>query len=171
MLWQASLMGPYYKSSGLFSFDASIVLMMPAVGFAIGCFLAGILADKVFHSKKKVLVIGTIVYTIVWAVIAFTQIDNQMVQMAINLGFGFFGGWFVVSYGQIKELYPLSVAGTSSAAINLFPFLGGAVLTTAAGFLVTNNTPDQFQSIWYLVLVMMVIACICAVMTVEKAKD
>lgn len=171
MLWQASLMGPYYKSSGLFSFDASIVLMMPAVGFAIGCFLAGILADKVFHSKKKVLVIGTMVYTIVWAVIAFTQIDNQMVQMAINLGFGFFGGWFVVSYGQIKELYPLSVAGTSSAAINLFPFLGGAVLTTAAGFLVTNNTPDQFQSIWYLVLVMMVIACICAVMTVEKAKD
>ena len=171
MLWQASLMGPYYKSSGIFTFDTSLVFMMPAVGFAIGCFLAGILADRVFHSKKKVLVIGTIVYTVVWAVIAFTQIDSAPVQMAINIAFGFFGGWFVVSYGQIKELYPLAVAGTSSAAINLFPFLGGAVLTTVAGFIVTDNLADQFQTVWYAVLVMMVIACACAFMTVEKAKD
>ena len=91
--------------------------------------------------------------------------------MGINLGFGFFGGWFVVSYGQIKELYPLSVAGTSSAAINLFPFLGGAVLTTVAGYIVADNLPSQFQSMWYAVLVMMVIACVCAFFTVEKAKD
>ena len=65
--------------------DTSLVVMMPAVGFAIGCFLAGILADRVFHSKKKVLVMGTIVYTAVWAVIAFTQIDSAMVQMAIRV--------------------------------------------------------------------------------------
>ena len=170
MLWQASLMGPYYNSSGLFTFDPAVVLMMPAVGFAIGCFLAGILADRVFHSKKKVLVIGTLAYTVVWAIIAFTCIDNLVVQAAINLGFGFFGGWFVVSYGQIKELYPISVAGTSSAAINLFPFLGGAVLTSISGFMITEYTPDQFQTVWIAALVMMIIACICAFLTVEK-KD
>ena len=65
----------------------------------------------------------------------------------------------------------MAVAGTSSAAINLFPFLGGAVLTTVAGFIVTDNLADQFQTVWYAVLVMMVIACACAFMTVEKAKD
>lgn len=168
MLWQAALMGPYYKSSGLFSFDPAVVLMMPAVGFAIGCFIAGVLADRVFHSKKKVLVTGTVIYTLVWAIIAFTCIDNFAVQVAINLGFGFFGGWFVVSYGQIKELYPISVAGTSSAAINLFPFLGGAVLTTITGFMITDYTPEQFQTVWIAALVMMIIACVCAFFTVEK---
>ncbi len=167
MLWQSSLMGSYYSNT-FPGMDSSIITMMPAVGFIFGCFLAGIMADRVFHSKKRVLIIGTVIYTIVWIVIAATHIDSVAVQIVINLCFGFFGGFFVVSYAQIKELYPLNVAGTTSAALNLFPFLGGAVLTTIAGYLFTDHSLGEYQAIWWAVVVMMIIACICAFLTIEK---
>jgi hypothetical protein len=53
--------------------------------------------------------------------------------MAINFAFGFFGGFLVVSFAQIKELFPIAIAGTSTAALNIFPFSGGAILQQVSG--------------------------------------
>ncbi|MBQ1462841.1 MAG: MFS transporter, partial [Candidatus Methanomethylophilus sp.] len=125
-------------------------------------------------SRKKVLIIGTVVYTVLWVVIWATAGNSSMngfaVQAAINFLFGFFGGWFVVSYAQVKELYPIAMAGTSTAALNLFPFAGGAILITVAGFIVTDKTLAQYQTVWLMAVVLMVIACICAFLSVEKEK-
>ncbi len=177
MLWQASQAGAYYKGIGGFSTaDAANILMMIGIGMVIGCPLAGRLSDKVFHSRKKVMLFGTVIYTIMWAVIYFTSgntdiTSNFMIQAVINFLFGFFGGFFVVSYAQIKELYPIGMAGTSTAALNLFPFAGGAILITIAGMIVVDKTLAQYQTLWLMALIMMVIACVCAFFSVEKQKD
>ncbi|MFA6952807.1 MAG: MFS transporter [Candidatus Methanomethylophilaceae archaeon] len=175
MLWQASQAGSYYK--GIMGFDAttaSLMITMVGVGMVFGCPLAGILSDKVFHSRKKVVIIGTLIYTIIWAVIWLTSgmdaMYNTSIQAAINFAFGFFGGFFVVSYAQIKELYPIAMAGTSTAALNLFPFAGGAILITIAGFIVTSKTLAQYQTLWLMAFIMMVIATICAFISVEKGE-
>lgn len=171
MLWQASLAGTYYKNIyGFSSGDYGLLITMVGVGMVFGCPLAGMLADKVLHSKKLVILIGTAVYTVVWAVIWLCagSLDSWAAQAAINFLFGFFGGFFVVSYGQIKELFPIGMAGTSTAALNLFPFAGGAILITIAGFMVTNKTLAQYQTVWMMAFVMMVIALICAIFSVEK---
>jgi sugar phosphate permease len=174
MLWQASQSGSFYVNVYDFTKgDAGLMVTMVGIGMVVGCPLAGVLSDRVFHSRKKVIVVGTLVYTGIWAVIWLTAGNASMnsftIQAAINFMFGFFGGFFVVSYAQIKELYPIAMAGTSTAALNLFPFLGGAVLITIAGVIVTDKTLTQFQNLWMMAFILMVIGSVCAIMSVEKA--
>ena len=69
----------------------------------------------------------------------------------------------------IKELFPIAMAGTSTAALNLFPFAGGAILTTIAGFIVVDKTLAEYQTLWMIAFILMVIGCICAFLSMEKA--
>ena len=177
MLWQASQAGGFYKNVG--GFDAStysMFLTMVGVGMVFGCPLAGRLSDKVLKSRKKVIIFGTLAYTIIWGLIWALSgndgfVTNVAAQYVSNFLFGFFGGFFVVSYAQIKELYPIAMAGTSTAALNLFPFAGGALLITVAGFIVSEQTLAQYQTLWLMAFIMMIFATVCAFLTVEKGKD
>ncbi len=175
MLWQASQAGSFYQRVMDFSSgDAGLMVTMVGVGMVIGCPLAGRLSDRVFKSRRKVIIVGAVAYTIVWAVIWLTSGTETMysfgVQAAINFLFGFFGGFFVVSYAQIKELYPIAMAGTSTAALNLFPFAGGAILITVAGFVVSDQVLAEYQTLWMMAFFLMVIGCICAFLSVEKGS-
>ena len=176
MLWQASQAGSFYKSVyGFSAGDAGIMVTMVGVGMVCGCPIAGRLSDRYFHSRKKVILIGTLVYTCLWGVIWATAgkgyMDGIAIQGVINFLFGFFGGFFVVAYAQIKELYPIAMAGTSTAALNLFPFAGGAILITIAGFMISDKTLAEFQNVWLMAFLMMVAACVCAFLSVEKGSD
>jgi len=174
MLWQASLAGKYY--SGVYGFTSSeygLLITMVGIGMCVGCPLAGMLADRVLHSKKKVVVLGTLVYTIIWAIIWITagNLGSWGIQAVINFMFGFFGGFFVVSYAQIKELYPIAMAGTSTAALNLFPFAGGAILITIAGAMLGEGELADYKTIWLMAFVLMIIGLICAILSVEKGHE
>lgn len=176
MLWQASQAGSFYKSIyGFTAGEAGLMVTMVGIGMVFGCPLAGTISDKVLHSRKKVLIIGTAVYTAIWAAIWLTAgmdgMDSIAIQAAINFLFGFFGGFFVVSYAQIKELYPIAMAGTSTAALNLFPFAGGAILITIAGFIVSEKTLTEFQNLWMLAFAMMVVALVCVILSQEKTSE
>ena len=176
MLWQASQAGSFYKNIyGFSSGSAGLMVTMVGIGMVFGCPLAGTISDKILHSRRKVIIVGTLVYTIIWGVIWLTagndSMNNIAIQAAINFLFGFFGGFFVVSYAQIKELYPIAMAGTSTAALNLFPFAGGALLITIAGFIVSEKTLSEFQNLWMMAFIMMVIALICAFLSVEKGSE
>ena len=61
-------------------------------------------------------------------------------NMAINFAFGFFGGFFVVSFAQIKELFLIAIVGTSTATLNIFPFAGGAILQQVSGLMLTTRS-------------------------------
>lgn len=177
MLWQASQAGSFYGSVG--GVDKSTYanfIMMVGIGMVFGCPLAGRLSDKVLKSRKKVLIVGTIVYTLVWIFIWLTAgnqdiVGNEAIQYVVNFLFGFFGGFFVVSYAQIKELFPVGMAGTSTAALNLFPFAGGAILITIAGFIVTDKTLAQFETVWMIASILMIVACVCAFLSKEKERN
>mgnify|MGYP001779918510 FL=1 len=133
MLWQALQAGMYYRNVyGWDSTQFGLLLTLVGVGMVLGCPLAGYLSDKVLRSRKKVICFGAVCYTAVWTVIWLTAGDlaSWGMQAAINFCFGFFGGFFVVCYAQIKEFFSISMAGTSTAALNLFPFAGGALFTT-----------------------------------------
>lgn len=177
MLWQASLAGTYYQNMGGFDgMTSAMFVTMVGVGMVVGCPLAGVLSDRVLKSRKKVIILGTVMYTIIWAVIWLTAdptgiLQNAIAQYAINFLFGFFGGFFVVSYAQIKELFPVGMAGTSTAALNLFPFAGGAILITIAGVIVADKTLAQYETVWMMAVILMVIACICAFLSKEKARN
>jgi len=176
MLWQASQAGSFYTNVYDFTKGtAAMMVTMVGVGMVFGCPLAGRLSDKVIHSRKKVIIIGTAVYTIIWGIIWLTAGKEYMnsvgVQATINFLFGFFGGFFVVSYAQIKELYPIAMAGTSTAALNLFPFAGGAILITIAGRMVSEKTLAEYQTVWLMAFILMIVALICAIFSMEKKSE
>ena len=83
--------------------------------------------------------------------------------MAINFAFGFFGGFLVVSFAQIKELFPIAIAGTSTAALNIFPFAGGAILQQVSGLMLTSRSLESYQGLWLFMLICMIIATLAAI--------
>jgi len=173
MVYQGLQMGPYYDNFYSME-DFSLMITLVGVGMIIGCPLSGVLSDRVFKSRRKVLLVGTLVYTVIWAIIWIFagELDSMLTQGIINFLFGFFGGWFVVAYAQIKELFPVAIVGTATAALNIFPFAGGAILQTLSGFIVTTGTDlAEFETLWLLMFLCMIVASIAAFFSVEDSQN
>jgi sugar phosphate permease len=171
MVYQGLWAGPFFHD--ILGWDKAtygLVLSFIAMGMIFGCPIAGYISDKILKSRKKVLIIGTVVYTVIWAVIWMTagQITSTEAYMAINFAFGFFGGFFVVSFAQIKELFPITIVGTSTAALNIFPFAGGAILQQVSGLMLTSRSLESYRSIWLFMLLCMVIAMVAAFLSKER---
>ena len=171
MVYQGLWAGPFYHD--ILGWDKGtygLVLTFIGIGMILGCPTAGYISDKILRSRKKVLIIGTVVYTIIWAVIWITavQITGMQAYMAINFVFGFFGGFFVVSFAQIKELFPMAIVGTSTAALNIFPFAGGAILQQLSGLMLASRSLEAYQDLWLFMLICMVMATAAAFLSREK---
>jgi len=173
MLWQASQAGSFYRSVyGFSATDAGLMVTMVGVGMAAACPLAGVLSDRIFRSRRKVLIIGSFLYTVAWGMIALVTnleaCDDVIIQGAINVFLGFSAGFSVVAFAQIKELFPVEMAGTSVAALNLFPFAGGAILITISGFLVSSKSLEEYSVLWIVMFVMMVLATVLSFFTEDR---
>lgn len=178
MAYQGLWAGPYFKD--ILGWDKATyagILTFIGFGLILGCPVAGYLADKVLKSRKKTLIIGTSLYTLLWfAVWFFTGMDNPLFYQILYLLFGFFGGFFVVCYGQVKALFPISIAGTSTSILNFFPFIGGAVLQQVCGAVIASYglnaaggfTLAGYQMAWLLLAVGMVISTISVYFSEEK---
>jgi sugar phosphate permease len=171
MVYQGLWAGPFFHD--ILGWDKAtygLVLTFIGIGMIFGCPIAGYISDKILKSRKKVIIIGTVVYTITWAIIWMTagQINSPEAYMAINFVFGFFGGFFVVSFAQIKELFPITIVGTSTAALNIFPFAGGAILQQVSGLMLTSRSLESYRGVWLFMLICMVIAMVAAFMSKEK---
>lgn len=173
MVYQGLWAGPFfYDVLGWEKTTYGLVITFIGTGVIFGCTTAGYISDKVLGSRKKVLVAGSVAYTAIWAVIWFTagSITSPQAYMAINFFFGFFGGFFVVSYAQIKELFPIAIVGTTTAALNIFPFAGGAVLQQVSGLILTTRSLEAYQSVWLLMLVCMIIATVAVTFSRESEE-
>jgi len=174
MVYQGLWGGPFFRDVlGWDKATYATSLSFIGVGMIFGCPTAGILSDMILKSRKKVVVAGAVIYTSIWAVMWFIagEVESQEAYIVIHFLFGFFGGWFVASYAQIKESFPIAMAGTTIAALNIFPFLGGAVLQQLTGYMMVNNSLNDYRAVWLFMLVGMVIACVCAIMSKEKERE
>jgi sugar phosphate permease len=172
MVYQGLWAGPFFHD--ILGWDKptyGLVLSFIGIGMIFGCPTAGYTSDKILKSRKKVLIIGAVMYTITWAAIFMIagHITGAQTYMALHFIFGFFGGFFVVSFAQIKELFPITIVGTSTAALNIFPFAGGAVLQQVSGLMLTSRSLESYQGIWLFMLICAAIAMFAALLSKEKA--
>jgi sugar phosphate permease len=172
MVYQGLWAGPFYHD--ILGWDKAtygLVLTFIGIGMILGCPTAGYISDKILKSRKKVLIIGTVAFTIIWAIIWITagQITSAEAYMTINFMFGFFGGFFIVSFAQVKELFPITIVGTSTAALNIFPFAGAAILQQVSGLMLTSRSLESYQNVWLLMLICMVMATVAVFLSKEKA--
>ncbi|HUT55250.1 MAG TPA: MFS transporter [bacterium] len=130
--------GPYLMQVyGMSKGDAGNVLTMGAVGMIFGSPLLSLLSNRVFKGRKALLVIAsaaTLALTTI--LVLYTGRLSLTSLYLVCLGFGVFTNAIVViGFTAAKELFPVSIAGTSTGLVNLFPFLGGAVFQPLLGHL------------------------------------
>ena len=139
-LWASSYLTTIYHMSKV---EAGNLLSIIPIGMIIGCPLSGFVSDKVIKSKKKVVLLGCILYTLTWIPLLF-MIDSMSINFLRILLFfyGLFGGFFVVVYANLKENLSLDMAATGIGLLNTFVFLCGALFQQIMGAIIAKNTSN-----------------------------
>jgi len=129
--------GPYLMEVyGLNKAEAGAILMMVGIGMMIGSPIIGFLSDRILRSRKKTLMIFTIVYFLTWIPIAFITSGLSIPTLyLLSFILGFSGGVLIIAFTSTKELFPLAITGIATSMVNIFPFVGGAVFQTVMGYL------------------------------------
>jgi MFS family permease len=93
------------------------------------------LSDKVFRSRKKVIVLASVItLCLTIPLVFFPDAMNRPALYLLCFLLGMFNSAIVVvAFTSAKELFPVEIAGTSVGLANLFPFLGGAVAPPILG--------------------------------------
>jgi len=87
------------------------------------------LSNRVFHSRKKVLILSQLGGLCVFAPLAFFTGDFSVTALYIWCFFYsfFMSSLVVVGYSAIKDSFPIQISGTATGTLNIFPFAGAAL--------------------------------------------
>jgi len=171
MVYQGLMGGPYFRDVlGWDKAEYGFSLTFVGLGMIAGCPVSGYLSDRVLRSRRKVVVAGTLAFAMMWGILWLMsgRVNDQMAYTIVHFLFGFFAGWYVPIYGQVKDAFPRSMSGTSLAALNIFPFAGGAVLQMIAGFMMSESSLTEYRAVWLLMLFGMIVAAIAALISKER---
>jgi len=172
MVYQGLMGGPYFRDVlGWDKVDYGFSLTFVALGMIAGCPVSGFISDRLL-SRRKVVVAGTAAFTLMWGVmwLASGRVSDQPTYVILHFVFGFFAGWYVPIYGQVKDAFPRSMSGTALAALNIFPFAGAAVLQMLTGLMMNDNTLAEYRSVWLFMMAGMLISLAAALLTKDDAR-
>ena len=159
---------------------AGHILSMSAIGMIVGSPILSYLSNNIFKARKPLLIIASIVNVIITgSLFFFTQGIPIPLLYLICLGIGIFlGAVTTIGFTTNKELFPVSIAGTATGLINIFPFLGGAIFQVVLGAVLDSQgiTPSgsfTLQGFRYAFLVLFLcglVACISSFRIQETLK-
>jgi sugar phosphate permease len=159
---------------------AGHILSMSAIGMIVGSPILSYLSNNLFKARKPILIIASIVNLIITgSLFFFTQAIPMPLLYLICLGIGIFlGAVTTIGFTTNKELFPVSMAGTATGLINIFPFLGGAIFQIVLGAVLDSQgiTPSggfTLQGFRYGFMVLFLcasVACIASFLIQETLK-
>jgi sugar phosphate permease len=127
--------GPYLMDVlGYSPIRAGNILMMMSLGAIIGGPLGGKLSDRVFRSRKKVVIGGMSAYAMgIFFLTGWARITHEVFYYGLFFCLGFFMSFGIVIFSHIKELFDIRMAATAMTAVNFFAMMGAAVFMQAMG--------------------------------------
>ncbi|MEW6347903.1 MAG: MFS transporter [Thermodesulfobacteriota bacterium] len=130
--WAGPYLGHVY---GMPQTEYGSIISMIAVGMIVGSLFLSTLSDRVFHSRKLVIILCTVLALVLFSVLYAYPVG--LPKEALYVWFFLFGiassAVVVIAFTSTKELFPVEIAGTSVGTVNLFPFAGGAVFQPVMG--------------------------------------
>ncbi len=129
--------GPYLMDVyGLQKVDAGNILSIVPLAIIIGTPVFGYLSDKVFISRKQVLVSSSLIHSICWVILL--MFHNSLSLIGLYILF-FVTGMMAgspasVGFSAVKESFPPDLAGTTIGVANLAGFFGGLVFQPVIGY-------------------------------------
>ena len=138
MAFQSLWGGPYLRQIvGADSVTAGNLLMMISLGTIVASPTSGILSDRVLKSRKGITILSMVLTTLCWMPIAIVpeQMTTGMLYI-LFLIFGFVGGLGAAAMAQLKEAFPVFLAGTVNGTYNGIVMLSGALYQVGLGFVI-----------------------------------
>ena len=170
---------PYLMDSyGHTQQQAANMLTLWAVGLIAGCTLWGYVAETIVPSRKAVVLMGAVVYGVLWAVLAIwpAGLPVGMQWLAMFWG-GFFASTWIPAYAQLKDSVPPRVIATAMGILNLFFWAGGAVYQQISGLIlarfpaVDGRIPvSAYQALFWVSLASVGLSVVLVAFSEERRK-
>ena len=173
MVFQGTYAKVYFNTFHSFAGLTIWIVSMLSIGKIFSIAASGILSGRgIIKSKRTAMFWGTAGYAAVWLImwLFIGEVQSVLFWGIISALFGFFGGFMSLSFAQVKEWHPTSLAATSVGALNLFVFLGASVATTLSGHII-GEAPyaiGNFSITWGLMFLFSVLAVIAVYFSKEK---
>lgn len=132
---QGLWLGPYLMDiKGYAPILTGNILILLAVGTTLGYVISGMISDRIFRSRKSVVLWGTSFYALaIFPLVGVVEIRNPSWYAFIFFFIGFFSSFGMLVYSHIKELFPITISGTVMAWVNFFTMAGAAIFMPALG--------------------------------------
>lgn len=167
--------GPYLMQiHGLSKAQAGNVLSMLAWAMILGSPALSYISDKIVVSRKKMLIATAAVLCVVCAALAADPAGIPLWGMYVICFMLSLcaSAVVVIAFSSAKELFPMQIAGTAVGLVNLFPFMGGALMQPAVGFILEASgkgpagyTPGAYQNAFLLYLACAAVGLVSALFT------
>jgi MFS family permease len=148
------------------------------VGMILGSPCWGVLSDRLFKTRKWVIVagcLGTAMSVIVLAAIS-TQTPFSVLAL-LFFSFGFFNATGLLMYTHIKELMPSEMSGAAMTGINFFTMIGPAVFLLELGTLMqtlypeASRGPNAFNAVFVVCLFFLLMVALLYGFTGERRLE
>ncbi len=142
--FQALWAGPYLMEvMGYSALTTGNLILLLNVGMISGAPCWGILSDRLFNTRKWVIIAGSIAIVLTIIILAIIPLGTPLSLVSLLFFcFGFFNATGLLMYPHIKELMPLEMSGTAMTGINFFTMIGPAVFLQGLGILMQTLYPE-----------------------------
>jgi MFS family permease len=143
---QGLWLGPYLMNiKGYGPVRVGNMLIFMSLGGILGGPISGRFSDRAFPSRKVVALAGLGAYTFcLFPLTGFVKMESPLLYGVLFFFIGFFNTFGMGIYSHIKELFPLTIAGTVMTWINFFNMAGVAVFMPLLGKIIeTFQLPDH----------------------------
>jgi sugar phosphate permease len=177
--FQALWAGPYLMEvMGCSALTTGNLILLLNIGMILGSPFWGALSDRLFNTRKWVIIAGTIGITLTIMVLATIPSETPLAVLSILFFcFGFFNATGLLMYPHIKELMPLEMSGSAMTGINFFTMIGPAVFLQGLGALMqglypkASRGPDAFNAAFLLCIICLLIVTVLYIFTRERPSE
>ena len=142
--FQALWAGPFLmEAMGYSAVKTGNLILLMTVGIIMGSPFWGALSDRVFKTRKWIIVFCLAVLAAITLVLMLIPPNAKLAVVAsFFFAFGFFSSAGLLMYPHIKDLMPIEMAGAAMTGINFFNMMGPAVFLQGLGILMQTLHPE-----------------------------
>ncbi len=176
--FQALWAGPFLMEvMGYSAVKAGNLILLMTVGMIIGSPFWGALSDRIFKTRKWIIVFCLgILAGIALGLMLIPADANLLVVVFIFFAFGFFSSGGMLMYSHIKDLMPAEIAGAAMTGVNFFNMLGPAVFLQGLGIMMqtlypeASRGPAAFDAAFLVCMLCLAGAALLYLFTAEKRQ-
>ena len=177
--FQALWAGPYLMEvMGYSALTTGNLILLLNVGMISGAPCWGILSDRLFNTRKWVIIAGSIAIVLTIIILAIIPLGTPLSLVSLLFFcFGFFNATGLLMYPHIKELMPLEMSGTAMTGINFFTMIGPAVFLQGLGILMqtlypeASRGPEAFNAAFMVCIISLLLVLVLYFFTRERELD